>query len=180
MKNDNYLAHHGIKNQRWGVQHGPPYPVRRGAGGKPKTTSIVKSKLSEAMAKRKDVRATKKAESAAERHEQLKKDVVANPKKIYKYRDMFSKEEIDDMIKQIEFNRKIQDIRNTEIQRGIDAFKRAQSVTQTMAGFAQNGQVIYNFAANLNNALIDSGRSNGKKWTVLGQKSNEQDKKPNN
>lgn len=22
-----YLSHHGIKNQRWGVRHGPPYPL---------------------------------------------------------------------------------------------------------------------------------------------------------
>ena len=22
-----YLSHHGIKNQRWGVKHGPPYPL---------------------------------------------------------------------------------------------------------------------------------------------------------
>lgn len=26
-----YLAHHGTKGQKWGVKHGPPYPLRRGA-----------------------------------------------------------------------------------------------------------------------------------------------------
>lgn len=25
--NDRYLWHHGIKGQKWGVQHGPPYPL---------------------------------------------------------------------------------------------------------------------------------------------------------
>lgn len=25
-----YLAHHGVKNQKWGVRHGPPYPLKDG------------------------------------------------------------------------------------------------------------------------------------------------------
>ena len=25
-----YIAHHGIKGQRWGVQNGPPYPLDAG------------------------------------------------------------------------------------------------------------------------------------------------------
>lgn len=25
-----YLAHHGIKGQKWGVRHGPPYPIKSG------------------------------------------------------------------------------------------------------------------------------------------------------
>lgn len=28
---DNYLAHHGIQGQQWGVKHGPPYPIQPGA-----------------------------------------------------------------------------------------------------------------------------------------------------
>ena len=26
-----YLQHHGIEGQKWGVRHGPPYPIERGA-----------------------------------------------------------------------------------------------------------------------------------------------------
>lgn len=26
--NNNYLCHHGIKGQRWGVRNGPPYPIQ--------------------------------------------------------------------------------------------------------------------------------------------------------
>lgn len=28
----NYLDHHGIKGQQWGVMRGPPYPIRKGNG----------------------------------------------------------------------------------------------------------------------------------------------------
>lgn len=29
--NDEYLAHHGVDGQKWGVKHGPPYPLSRSA-----------------------------------------------------------------------------------------------------------------------------------------------------
>lgn len=29
--NLNYVSHHGILNQKWGVRHGPPYPLKGGA-----------------------------------------------------------------------------------------------------------------------------------------------------
>ena len=28
-QNGGYLAHHGVKGQKWGVKHGPPYPLSR-------------------------------------------------------------------------------------------------------------------------------------------------------
>ena len=164
-----YLSHHGIKGQKWGVEHGPPYPVRRGAGGAPKKTSIVKSRLSEALAKRKEAKAVKREETAAEKHEKLRKEVINNPKKIYKNRDQFSREEIEEMIKRIEFDRKIKDVKIEEVRRGIDSYKRFQSVMNTTASLATNVQNIYNFAANVNNALVASGKSKGKKWQILGQ-----------
>lgn len=33
---DNYLAHHGIKNQQWGVRNGPPYPLDKKTSAKVK------------------------------------------------------------------------------------------------------------------------------------------------
>ena len=29
MKRNDYLCHHGVKGQQWGVMHGPPYPIDR-------------------------------------------------------------------------------------------------------------------------------------------------------
>lgn len=31
---EEYLYHHGIKGMNWGVRYGPPYPLKRGAGGR--------------------------------------------------------------------------------------------------------------------------------------------------
>lgn len=46
-----YIAHHGIKGQKWGIQNGPPYPI--GSDGEPKGAHrhIVKSKLSDKQKK---------------------------------------------------------------------------------------------------------------------------------
>ena len=29
MKTDQYLEHHGVKGQIWGVKNGPPYPIKK-------------------------------------------------------------------------------------------------------------------------------------------------------
>ena len=29
---NNYLSHHGVKGQQWGVRHGPPYPIDKSKG----------------------------------------------------------------------------------------------------------------------------------------------------
>lgn len=40
-----YLAHHGVKGQKWGVRHGPPYPLKDGRS-KGRAT-VDKSRVSE-------------------------------------------------------------------------------------------------------------------------------------
>lgn len=51
MNEYGFIAHHGIKGQKWGVQNGPPYPI--GSDGEPKGAHrhIVKSKLSDKQKK---------------------------------------------------------------------------------------------------------------------------------
>lgn len=185
---DEYLAHHGIKGQRWGVEHGPPYPVVRGTGGKPKMTSVVKSRLKQALANRaeakkqrqaeheeraaaaKAARAQKKAEAEVDAHEKLRREVVNNPKKLYKYKDVFSRGEMEEMIKQINYNRTIEDVRLTEIKRGQEKFNMLQNGLATTAKVLNNVKTIYNLTAEINNMLVDSEKINGKRWTKIGEK----------
>ena len=32
---ERYLAHHGVKGQKWGERNGPPYPIKRDSNGNP-------------------------------------------------------------------------------------------------------------------------------------------------
>ena len=180
---DDYLAHHGIKGQSWGVQHGPPYPVVRGAGGAPKKTSIVKSKLAAAMKNRADAQAKKKqakaealerakqrkldkdADKKVEAQDRLRRQVVKHPKDLYKHKNDFSRQEIEEIIKEIEFDRKIQDVKIAEIQRGMASYKRVQETALTTYQFANSLKGIYNIMADVHNAMDDSG----KKWPKLGE-----------
>lgn len=47
-----YIAHHGIKGQKWGVQNGPPYPIGSDGASKGTHRHIVKSKLSDEQKKK--------------------------------------------------------------------------------------------------------------------------------
>lgn len=190
-----YLAHHGIKGQSWGVQHGPPYPVERAAGGKPKTTKVVKSKLKASLDKRaansvkrkadmqdrvakiKDQRAQKAAEKKVDDFERLKKRVVSHPKDLYKLKDQFSKKEIEDLIKEIDFDRKIKDVKVQETKRWLDSYARMKDVLSTTYQVASAAKGIYNIAAEVNNAMIASGKSNGTPWTKLGGEFKKEEKK---
>lgn len=42
----NYISHHGIKGQSWGVRNGPPYPLKRTSSGAIDTSRKKKKKAS--------------------------------------------------------------------------------------------------------------------------------------
>ena len=185
---DDYLAHHGIKGQSWGVQHGPPYPVVRGAGGAPKKTSIVKSKLSAAMKNRADAQAKKKqakaealerakqrkldkdADKKVEAQDRLRRQVVKHPKDLYKHRNDFSRQEIEEIIKEIEFDRKLKDVRTSEIERGMKSYARVKDAAKTTSELMSSLKTMYNITADAYNLLIDTGHAEGKRWVKLGDK----------
>ena len=75
---DAYLAHHGVEGQQWGVQNGPPYPLE----GKGKRNFI------------KQARENRKAKR--------RKKILKDPKKLVKYQDEFTVDEINDALKKID------------------------------------------------------------------------------
>lgn len=71
----NYLAHHGIPNQRWGERHGPPYPLAPGAFlGRAK--SIVKSKMAKNPKATKELKKQKKIEERNQKNADKKAGVL--------------------------------------------------------------------------------------------------------
>ena len=170
---DTYLAHHGIKGQKWGVRRyqnadgSLTAEGRKRAGlGPEKKESSVKKMVDRAKARS----AQKKAATEAEKHENLKNYIRNHPKKMYKYRNELSENDVKDIVSKIEFDRKLKDVRDEEIKRGWAKVKRFSDNMGTVKSLMQNGKEIYNLAVEVNNTLIDSGALVGKKKLAIGGK----------
>lgn len=168
---ETYLAHHGIKGQKWGVRNyqNPDGSLtalgraRRGYGNKKANKAAERAKA----------KAEKKAASKASRHENLKKYVRNHPASIYRHRSEFSSDEINKLVDEIRTDRKLKDIRNEEIQRGWDTVKQISNNLGTVKNLAENAKGVYNLAVEVQNTMIDSGKMSGPKKLKIGEKPEE-------
>lgn len=157
-----YLAHHGIKGQKWGVRR---TPEQLGHAPKKPKESVVK-KISEKYKQSK----TKNSENSRER---LKNYLIKHPKKIAKYGNTLTPDEAKEIIDRIQFDRKLKTIRDEEIQAGWKRLQTASNNVNTLYLLLNNSKNLYNVTAEINNALVDSGAiKNGKRWTRVGGKQN--------
>lgn len=170
---DEYLAHHGIKGQRWGIRRTPEELGHRSP-----------NKRREQRAKKAEERKQEKARRAAEKNledkENLKAYLRKHPKKLPKYSNELTKEEAAEIISNIEFDRKLKDIRQAETDRTWEKIRGFSNKMQTVGSLLNNSKTIYNSYVEINNALVDSGvYKDGKKKTKLGEKAEEDKTKYN-
>ena len=170
-----YLAHHGIKGQKWGVRRFQNPDGTRTALGKSQSMSM-KDRIKARSEQKAEARAVKKAASAEERHEELRQRVIRHPKDLYKHRNEFSKEEVEKIIKEIEFDRKIKDVKISEIKRGLESYGRLKEALKTTSELMSSAKTVYNVAAETHNLLVDTGKLKGERMTKLGDPPPGQDK----
>jgi len=160
MEDHDYLAHHGIPGQSWGTRNGPPYPLSAQKVAKVKK-ALEKRRKEKAAEKEKARRIAKrkatiaKAEKQISDHEKLKRHVRNKPRDFYKYRDMFTKEEAKELIEQIEWDRKIADIRFDEFRRYNARVREVGSAIKNASDILSNGLNMYNNSAIIYNAMLD-------------------------
>lgn len=169
MNDNNYIAHHGIKGQKWGVRRFQNPDGTRTALGKSRNASM-KDRIKARSEQKAEAKAVKKAASAEEQHEKLRQQVIRHPKDLYKHKNEFSKEEVEKIIKDIEFDRKIKDVKISEIKRGMESYSRLKEAFKTTSELMSSAKTIYNIAADTNNLLVDMGKINGKRMSKLGDK----------
>lgn len=160
---DDYLEHHGVPGQKWGVKHGPPYPLVNAAKTIHYNVGKMTDATKEAYRKRKErvknsleqrqaVKAQKKEEKAANRaqakEQKAKRDTniaEAGPKHFVK-----SKQRISDMSSE-------------ELQARINRLKLEQEYRKYLNGGVEQRQKTGNGKATLDSILNAAGNSTLKK-----------------
>ena len=184
IPHSDYLAHHGIKNQKWGQRRFQNYDgsltsegrKRYGVGDSRETKRAkklaekakqTKARQTQANRQKKKADAIKEAEQKQKRMEYLRD----HPSKIYKYRKELTQDDVDSIMAKVKFDQSLKDIHKAEVQRGIKKIDDIKRNVDTINNVYTTGKNTYNNIAEINNALVDMGiMKNGKRMKKWGEK----------
>lgn len=186
------LQHHGIAGQKWGRQHGPPYPLSKKASNKIKSGEKISKaeakalrerdktvkRINRAVAKadRKEKRDARAEAKAAERTLRKKAKYSKTAKSLYKHRNMYSQEEIENCLKKFEWENRIKDYKDKDITRAKNSVARFNDFSRNIAGIGKNSVEIYNIVAALDKTF---GEGKLKKIDLGGKSDKDKDKEKN-
>lgn len=157
-----YLAHHGIKGQKWGIRRYQNYDGSlTDEGRKRKGVGQPRRTIKEQFAKRKAEKAAKNAKTTEEEKEELKTYLRKHPKKLPRYSNILSQEDANEIISSINFDRRLQDIKRQEIERGWQKINDVRNRIQTVSSLTATAVGAYNNAALVYNAIYDLKKRNG-------------------
>lgn len=109
---DQYLAHYGVRGQRWGIRRYQPYSIRgrtSGKGGK---------EIGEAKRK-------------GPSHEDLIKST--NAREVYKYRNRLSDKELRDRVNRIQTEQQLKQLSDASVKKGESFTKKVFNATKNQA-----------------------------------------------
>lgn len=133
-----FLEHYGIKNQKWGVKNGPPYPLDRGKDGritqgqKKKKQGVIARMRAEHQKKvkakqRAAIRAEKAKQAAKEKKETVSKEELrqkllssTDPKFISEHMDLLETKEIKERLDRIDTEAKVKNLLTNKNKKAVD------------------------------------------------------------
>lgn len=157
--NDYRLYHHGIKGQKWGAMHGPPYPLDDSisTGNKLRETA---GRIKEHMRQRAEARAVKreerrvqKEERAAQKFEEKKAKTLRSGdfNKVTKMRDDLTDDELRSAISRIKINQELASLEPAS------RFDRAMDKVNNFRMSAEKGINAWNTFAKVVNSFDEDG-----------------------
>lgn len=186
IPHSDYLAHHGIKNQKWGQRRFQNYDGSLTSEGR-KRYGVGESNLSKREKKQAEKAKAKAAKERAKANSKKKADVQKaaeqkqkrmdylrdHPEKIYKYRKELTQDDVTEIMQKVKFDQSLQDIRKAEAQRGMKKIDNIRQNVETGLKWYQTGKNAYNTIAEVHNAILDmSGNTDRKRMLKFGEKDN--------
>ena len=156
-----YLAHHGIKGQKWGVRRTPEQLGHKTISGEKLKK---KAKAAVGSVKVSGIKAGKAAgkfikdqydKNKEKKKEALIEELSEHPGRMYKHRKELSKDDVDTILARSEMKRKLKDIKDSEHKRTMGAIKRISDDTGTVASAMRNTRDAYQNTALLYNGILD-------------------------
>ena len=186
IPHSDYLAHHGIKNQKWGQRRFQNYDGSLTSEGR-KRYGVGESNLSKRERKQAEKAKAKAAKERAKANSKKKADAQKlqeqkqkrmdylrdHPEKIYKYRKELTQDDVTEIMQKVKFDQSLQDIRKAEAQRGMKKIDNIRQNVETGLKWYQTGKNAYNTIAEVHNAILDmSGNTDQKRMLKFGEKDN--------
>ena len=149
-----FLAHYGIDGQKWGVRNGPPYPLKRSSNGSEKKS--FKKAVKNAYEKHKQNRAESKEKSKETARKMLKQYTRNHPELLPYLANGMTKDEVNDVIKDIEWDRKLNKIREEALNSKWQKRQRTANNIGTISTLINNSKNLYNNSIEIANHFRDS------------------------
>lgn len=195
MRNDyqsNYLSHHGILGQKWGVTNGPPYPLDAGdhsakekkAGWRDslKAKSDAKKKAKkqkETLEKARKAKIAKaKEEKLAKEYQEQKAKILKSGKasEVAKYKGQMSNQELSEALNRIRWEADLDRMSAAEQKSGFDQIDSLMNKAKTVRNWVETGMDVYDtFATVYNFSHPDDQKKYIKKKNKGGDKNKEDD-----
>lgn len=161
-----YLAHHGIKGQRWGVRrYQNPDGTLTEAGKKRYGDAVESTPRHKPSEARKKAREEEKARKFEEKRQQVLK--TGNATEVLKYKNFSTQKELQDAISRINTERTLKQLSDAELNSGKKFIDKVVDTADTWRARGEKVASVWNFVAKIHNSLVDEDDA----WQKIGEKS---------